>query len=87
MMLNPKSGSPAIGVGDLFQRNEDREHLPALWAFWFNLRVLTLCGKEFDFDLEAQSDAILNDLQTAQRDVALSILKREVLSDRVSEGF
>lgn len=76
MMVNFKPGTN-IGVADLLQRNDHREHQPALWAYWFSLRVLTLCAKEFDFDLERQSTVILDLLHVAPQDPVLSVIRRE----------
>lgn len=80
MTINFQPGSD-VGVADPMQRNEDREHLPAIWAYWFNLRSLTLCAKEFEFefDLEDQSKVILDCLQGAPRDPTLSAIRREQL--------
>lgn len=44
-------------------RDPEREELLAIWAFWFQLRTLTLAGSEWGLDFEHLSDGWLAELQ------------------------
>lgn len=68
----PGAGRPAI-----YERNEDKEHRPAFWAFWFSLRVLTLVANEFGVSLEAVSSEFLDEIAKKEPHPTYCIAKRE----------
>ncbi|KKL76141.1 hypothetical protein LCGC14_2047840, partial [marine sediment metagenome] len=55
----------------------------SLWAWWFNLRILTLAGREFGYDFESYSDD-LDEISRENNDhetLATCVLVRESVSN------
>lgn len=63
--------------------DEDDEAQWSLWAWWFNLRILTLAGREFGYDFESYSDD-LDEISRENNDhetLATCVLVRESVSN------
>ena len=60
------------------RRDADEEAVPALWALWFETRVLTLANGAYGIDVEDASDALLTLLEDGP-DFRTAVLVREQL--------
>jgi hypothetical protein len=62
LMIGKGKIDPKNAYAEPFVRDEEHEHLPAFWAFWFGLRALTLAAREFGKSIEDESDGVLESL-------------------------
>ena len=53
------------------ERDEAREHGLALWAWWFQLRVLAISARERGIDFEGYCDELLTQLRHQDKDAGL----------------
>ena len=58
------------------ERSVDEEAAPALWALWFETRVLTLANRAYGHDVETASDELLTLLEDGP-DFRTAVLVRE----------